>query len=869
MKNNIKKIIVGILGFAMIMSAQSVFASSVTWNTASNDCKSMSIANATTLQGYQNPCWPNTSVSADAGQLITVRIYYHNTGTVTATNAHLMITPNTALGNSSTTKSFTGRITSDQGSISISQYVTANLTSSQSLTLSSVEWYTGNTSETLTSLLDSPSSVLTSAGLPIGDITAEWSSQGSLAVSFRISSNVVPQLCQDTTATNYHGALPCTYPVQVCQDTSANNYGGTLPCTYPAQVCKDTSANNYGGTLPCTYPPQLCQDSSATNYHGALPCAYPSRICTDTTASNYGGLLPCTYPVRICTDTTATNYGGALPCVYPQQVYCTISNFTANPSSITSGDSSVLNWSTSNCTNVVISNLGYNVPTSGLQTVYPTDTKTYVLSASGTNGISVTRSATVYVNNNDNNHCTITSFTASDTSIQDGDSTVLRWNTNECDHVRLSTFSGNLSQSGSKTVYPSDDTTYILTAYSTNGGTDTDSVRIYVDNNNDNNSSCYINSFTSNNIYINSGDPVTLRWNTTGCSNATISNLGYNVPLSGSQIVYPTSTTNYVLNAYGNNSQSRSIQVNVNYNNPIIVPVYNTNVVTTVATNISQTGAQLNGLITSTNYVNNSNVHFEYGKDVTLGSMTTARTTNGNTNFNELVSNLSPNTIYFFQAVSNGTNGVSRGAIEIFKTLGYQTGVITPVKKVVIQGPTVYASASPIMLKIEDKYQAIGVGDTVDYTVYYKNISNSKLKNPMVQVFIPQGVTLINTSIGTYSESDKTLSVPIADLNPSDEGVIYLQGRVDSLDVNLAQIVTTAILVYTNPNGAQENAMAYVLNNPKLTGNSLGAAALFGNIFGMSLIGWLIIIILIMLLILLARSINGRRTVTTTPVHNQ
>jgi uncharacterized repeat protein (TIGR01451 family) len=173
------------------------------------------------------------------------------------------------------------------------------------------------------------------------------------------------------------------------------------------------------------------------------------------------------------------------------------------------------------------------------------------------------------------------------------------------------------------------------------------------------------------------------------------------------------------------------------------------------------------------------------------------------------------------------------------------------------------------MLKIENKYQTIGVGDIVDYTVYYKNISNSTLTNPMVQVFIPQGITLINTSIGTYSASDRTLSAPIANLNPGDEGVIYLQGRADSLDINLAQIVTTAILVYTNPNGAQENAMAYVLNNPRLlNGNVLGASAFFGNIFGMSLIGWLIIIILIMLLILLARSINGRRTVTTTTVHN-
>jgi hypothetical protein len=119
MKNYINKIIVGILGFAVLISAQNVFAGSVTWNQASNDCKSISIINATTLEGYQNPCWPSSSVSANKGETINVRIYYHNTGTVTATNARVVLIPTSTLGSSSTTKTFTGRIVSDQGSLSL------------------------------------------------------------------------------------------------------------------------------------------------------------------------------------------------------------------------------------------------------------------------------------------------------------------------------------------------------------------------------------------------------------------------------------------------------------------------------------------------------------------------------------------------------------------------------------------------------------------------------------------------------------------------------------------------------------------------------------------------------------------------------
>ena len=75
-----KKIIVGIISFVFIfssfISAKEVFASSV-WNGASNDCKTVSIANHTTGDGHEDPCWPLSSLQAEAGDTINVRIYYH------------------------------------------------------------------------------------------------------------------------------------------------------------------------------------------------------------------------------------------------------------------------------------------------------------------------------------------------------------------------------------------------------------------------------------------------------------------------------------------------------------------------------------------------------------------------------------------------------------------------------------------------------------------------------------------------------------------------------------------------------------------------------------------------------------------------
>src|SRR3989344_7866290 len=61
-----------------------------------------------------------------------------------------------------------------------------------------------------------------------------------------------------------------------CQDTSANNFGGALPCTYPpAATCQDTSANNFGGALPCTYPATVQASGYLdTNASGTNNCSF-------------------------------------------------------------------------------------------------------------------------------------------------------------------------------------------------------------------------------------------------------------------------------------------------------------------------------------------------------------------------------------------------------------------------------------------------------------------------------------------------------------------------------------------------------------------------------------------------------------------
>ncbi len=737
------------------------------------------------------------------------------------------------------------------------------------------------------------------------------------------------------------GSAMLSWSTENCSSVDISSVGTNLPITgtttiYPSKTTTYTlTGNSLVGAKPTKQvvvnmtdsTAYACSITSFTINDSTVPTSiilgdsaaisWESENCSSVDIPGVGTNLPgsgvrAIYPSKTTTYTiTGNSTTGTKPTrqiqvivTDPTAYACSITNFTINDSissvNVTSGDSAVVSWSTVNCNSVDILGAGTNLPASGSRTIYPTQTSTYTITGNSTTGTKPTRQIQLKITDPTEYSCEIINFEASDTSVDNGDYTTLRWDTENCDQIKISGVGSNLSVDGSRKVYPDKDTTYVLTANGNDGSSQTDSILISVNQNNidNNNNDCTIDKFTASDTSIQSGDPVTLRWNTTDCDSANISNIG-NVSLDGSQTIYPSNATAYILRVYGNgnNSDSQSIRVSVNsnnnYNQTTSVPIYNTNVVTTVATNVSQTGAQLNGLITNSNYAN-SNTHFEYGTTVNLGSLTVSRSTSGNVSFSEFVTNLNPKTIYFFQAVSEGPNGISRGAIEVFQTLKpiiistsnptsnkkantttgsavSTTNTTNPSnnqteKQPITQGTTMTSSESPIMLKIENHYQAIGKGDIVDYTVSYKNISTSKLTKPMIQVYVPKGITATNTSSGTYSEDDRTLSAPIEDLEPNTEGTIYLQARVDSIDPNLAQIVTTTILVYTNPNGAQENAMAYVLNKPK-AGNALGASAvsavssISGKILGIGLIGWLIIIVILLLLILIARSLFGRRKI--------
>ncbi|MBI3888295.1 DUF11 domain-containing protein [Candidatus Nomurabacteria bacterium] len=283
-----------------------------------------------------------------------------------------------------------------------------------------------------------------------------------------LAQSTVSALCASGTSWNGGVCQTSTTPVQTCQDPSATNYGGTLPCRYSqptssvsagvnyvygtntntntstggtstntntstggtstntntntnnnnpiinvnvngggdgviTQTCRDTSATNYGGSLPCNYyyAPQVCQDSSAINYHGTLPCTYYNynynyQTCQDPSAINYRGILPCTY----------YNYNNYNNVQTYQNNFSTGQQPTvvvfANHATVPYNSAATVSWITTNATSCSAS--GGSTGWAGVKSIGPgsfytgslTSSQTYTLTCNNNFG-SATDSVTVNV----------------------------------------------------------------------------------------------------------------------------------------------------------------------------------------------------------------------------------------------------------------------------------------------------------------------------------------------------------------------------------------------------------------------------------------------------------------------------------------
>jgi phospholipase C len=217
---------------------------------------------------------------------------------------------------------------------------------------------------------------------------------------------------------------------------------------------------------------------------------------------------------------------------------------TATPSTVNAGVFSTLQWTTTGATSVSISPAlpaedNQPLALSGNAFVVPQTTTTYTVTATGPGG-SASASATVTVTQPPP---TITSFTASPTSIIPGGESTLNWTVSDADSITIDNGVGaGTLPTGSVQVKPAQTTTYTATVTGKDGSTIFAKVTVTVQQE-------LAVSLSANPKEIGAGQSSTLTWTSQAATSVDLQPGIGPVNLSGSVQVKPAQTTTYTATA--------------------------------------------------------------------------------------------------------------------------------------------------------------------------------------------------------------------------------------------------------------------------------------------------------------------------------
>jgi hypothetical protein len=256
---------------------------------------------------------------------------------------------------------------------------------------------------------------------------------------------------------------------------------------------------------------------------------------------------------------------GAASAAYEPPKMPRVFSFKASSTNVTMGETVVLSWITANATSVEIIGLEKTpeeaLPLIGSIEVWPLASTSYVLIAKGPGGVV---SQTVTVNVEASGDVEIEYFKASSSNILLGETVTLSWKTCCAKSIKIIGLEKEpeetLPLSGTLEVFPMATTTYILQAVGFNGEMVTKTVTVNVNQA----KPAKIKYFTASPEECYEGEDVTLSWSVENAKAIAIRDLKTGLAATDSIVVNPTSTTTYVLEAYGYDGSHVTAEVTVN-----------------------------------------------------------------------------------------------------------------------------------------------------------------------------------------------------------------------------------------------------------------------------------------------------------------
>ena len=215
--------------------------------------------------------------------------------------------------------------------------------------------------------------------------------------------------------------------------------------------------------------------------------------------------------------------------------------FSADPATLSVGETGRLVWETENADRVAVDNGIGDVPASGFLDVSPLETTPYTLTAEGPGGTTMVTALVTVIWPPPQ-----ASLAADPASITAGDPAVLYWDSEFAQTCTLAPDIGTVAGSGSIEIYPDRTTTYTITAAGP-GGTATAAAAITVSDPTDPPSA----QLTATPGAVAPGGSVALSWTAAGAVSASLDNGIGSVPINGTVAVSPTCSTTYTLSVTG------------------------------------------------------------------------------------------------------------------------------------------------------------------------------------------------------------------------------------------------------------------------------------------------------------------------------
>lgn len=900
--NRIKSVLLAIV-VLLVVFAPMYSALASTFNNDPQDNPTFRISNYTKNPGCSN-CWVS-SVTADSNDAVSFDIYYHNTGSQTASNVTLRAT---LPSGTFTSVNIPVTITDSAGG-QANGSVSLNLASAQTITFipGSVKWYPNQALNTQALPSGQNGSEIVGAGLNIGSISPGWATQGHVVFRAQVGNASQPQVntpvVNTTSATNIStnsANLNATVNPNGANTSAWFEYG-----TSPSSLSLTSSTQSIGGgTSNLNVSTGVSGLASNTTYYfrsvaqNSAGTSYGSVISFTTSYSGGGGGTNISSPTVSTNGATNILRDSAVlnAVVSPNNDLTTVwfeygtssgyFNLTTNSQNIGAGSSG-----TNISVNVygLSSNITYYfraVARNSAGTNYG-NTLSFTTSHSGGGGggdnyglaplvttnyaSSIARdTATLNASVNPNGSFTNAWFeygnspssmglSSSIQSVGSGNfnyniySSVLNLLPNTTYYFRVVAQNTNSIAYGTTlsftTTFASGTSALgpnVTTLEATSVGLTKAILNAMVNPNN-----------VSTDAWFEYSSPVSGVYKVTPVRSAGQSNYAIKVSAEVTDLL-PNTLYDFRIvgkNLYGTNYGSQmSLFTSLGGVNMIRtggIP----SVFTKPVYSITSSSAILD---TSVNPNNSStNVWFEYGTSVgLLGNKTTFRNAGiGNTYVDSpiIAQGLSSNTTYYYRPVAQNGAGTSYGVVNSFTTGGVRVSTSTSVP--------VAPYFRPLVVRFEVDKSEVNIGGRLKYLIVIKNDNDSSLKRVQLSLGMPENIEVLDYDAPlTNGDDSGVLSANLGTIGGGEEIVKTVEGRVRT-GAKAGDVLTAIASVnYQDSLGASQPIISLSASSVVGDGIGLGASVL-DALKMLSFSSWLILILLAVLSVISVLFVKAKRII--------